>query len=259
MNQARFAPDVGRNGASTRSTTLALLAAVLLLAGCDDPTSRHVGVGDVDGSTVDDGGMDAALPDAALPDAALPDASVSDDGGANDACDPELCQNGGTCAADGGVACDCPSGFAGDMCEINIDDCDPNPCMNDGSCIDGVDAFTCVCPPGFTGSTCETAVDHCDPNPCQNGGTCVNNAIGFACLCRGGWSGDTCTECGTPCSARVDYYRDRFLGCFRDESFCGPSPSTCEEFCSVWMDCEGPLEIDSDGVGTVVGPEEECF
>ena len=36
------------------------------------------------------------------------------------------------------------------------DECDPNPCQNGGTCTDGIDSFTCSCEEGFTGITCQT-------------------------------------------------------------------------------------------------------
>jgi Notch-like protein len=36
-----------------------------------------------------------------------------------------------------------------------VDNCDPNPCQNGGSCTDGVNTHTCDCVEGFTGDNCE--------------------------------------------------------------------------------------------------------
>ena len=71
-------------------------------------------------------------------------------------CDPNPCQNGGSCTPDGdGFTCECAEGFTGDRCETNIDDCDPNPCQNGGTCIDGINGFQCQCPEGYSGPLCE--------------------------------------------------------------------------------------------------------
>jgi hypothetical protein len=176
-----------------------------------------------------------------------------------DDCAPNPCRNGGTCV-DGvaSLTCSCPAGFGGDFCETNLDDCASNPCRNGGTCTDGVDSYTCSCPPGFTGPSCEEA-DPCLPNPCGNGGTCMSAGSSAVCMCSGEWSGPTCEECGTSCSTRPDYYRERFLSCFRDTAFCDRPDASCEQFCSGWIGCTGSLTIDSDGVGTVEGPSAECF
>ena len=38
------------------------------------------------------------------------------------------------------------------------DDCDPNPCQNGGSCIDAVGSYKCVCEDGYTGDNCQTGM-----------------------------------------------------------------------------------------------------
>jgi hypothetical protein len=72
----------------------------------------------------------------------------------------DACLNGGTCRVDGALpACDCPSGFSGPRCEVNIDDCPANACENGGTCVDGVNGYSCACPPGLTGARCEIDQD----------------------------------------------------------------------------------------------------
>ena len=72
--------------------------------------------------------------------------------------------------------CVCKQGFAGDRCEIDIDDClDENKqsrCKNGGKCIDMIASYTCECPMNYTGADCETNIINqptCDSNPCKNG------------------------------------------------------------------------------------------
>ena len=74
-----------------------------------------------------------------------------------------------------GYICDCPEGFFGANCSVDIDYCMSSPCHNNATCEDvvGGAGYVCVCVTGYTGSDCETEVDECASSPCQNGGTCT--------------------------------------------------------------------------------------
>jgi len=76
--------------------------------------------------------------------------------------------------------------------EPEFDDCDPNPCQNGGSCTDIGDGFSCQCVDGFEGLDCSTNSDDCNPNLCQNGGVCVDGDGDFTCTCVDGYTGDSC-------------------------------------------------------------------
>ncbi len=76
----------------------------------------------------------------------------------------------GTCVSQpNGFTCQCPPGYTGDSCDIDIDECESNPCLN-GDCTDQVNSYQCSCLPGFTGPNCEIEASptyNCtDRNPC---------------------------------------------------------------------------------------------
>ncbi|XP_051554569.1 neurocan core protein-like [Myxocyprinus asiaticus] len=73
------------------------------------------------------------------------------------------CLHGGTCLPHGeGFRCFCPQGYAGESCEIDVDDCQSNPCENGGTCIDKEDLFICVCLPSYSGDRCERDTEGCE-------------------------------------------------------------------------------------------------
>ncbi|CAB1337314.1 unnamed protein product [Coregonus sp. 'balchen'] len=158
----------------------------------------------------------------------------------HDPCTRNPCQNGGSCKRRLSVgpdmktaesvpvilvsnhplqpyACSCRPGYAGALCETDIDECLPSPCHNGGTCHNLVGGFSCTCPEGFTGMACERDINECLSNPCKNGALCQNYPGGFNCLCKSGFAGKTCDsiinhcECnpcfnGGSCQNRVDGY-----------------------------------------------------
>lgn len=102
------------------------------------------------------------------------------------------CLNGGVCS---GGACDCSgTGYAGAMCEMDVDECLAAPCLNGGVCTNTLGSFTCDCSAvDFGGPTCSVPIDDCAVNPCLNGGVCVDGVRSSTCDCTGtGFTGALC-------------------------------------------------------------------
>ncbi|XP_037132276.1 neurocan core protein-like isoform X1 [Syngnathus acus] len=78
-------------------------------------------------------------------------------------CVTNPCLHGGRCLPQGtGYSCYCPQGYAGENCEIDVDDCQSEPCENGGTCIDKIDSFLCLCLPSYGGDTCEKDIEGCE-------------------------------------------------------------------------------------------------
>lgn len=55
--------------------------------------------------------------------------------------------------------CQCPVGFTGPFCLMEINECDSHPCLNKGSCVDSLGTYRCICPLGYTGKNCQVGGD----------------------------------------------------------------------------------------------------
>lgn len=137
-------------------------ALLVLVSACsgsrDDTTSQPDAQGGAPNTQeVDAGGSTAASPDAT-------DAMGGAAGTGGEAavmvapCSTPRCSNGGICREDGVTfRCECPVGFGGAACELNVDDCSTSPCQNGGLCEDGIADYSCRCPEKFRGKRCELA------------------------------------------------------------------------------------------------------
>ncbi len=74
--------------------------------------------------------------------------------------------------------CACPSGWTGDVCEVNVDECDLGPCKNNGTCVDSVNGYRCVCPHEYGGSECQNRRS-CADTPCLETGSSCANVMGY--------------------------------------------------------------------------------
>ncbi|VDL75498.1 unnamed protein product [Nippostrongylus brasiliensis] len=99
--------------------------------------------------------------------------------------------------------CTCQSGFAGKLCETDVNECELTPCQHGGTCINTEGSFECLCEPQFTGPQCEQEVVTCATSPCLNQGTCVDTQIGYYCICPFGYEGKKCDKEGLKCSERI--------------------------------------------------------
>ena len=100
--------------------------------------------------------------------------------------------------------CECPAGFTGGNCGINVDECTPDPCINSNNCIDGINDYSCNCTSGWEGKNCSEDIDECATNPCKNKGTCSDNVNNYSCDCTvTGYNGTNCTVNIDECSLSV--------------------------------------------------------
>ncbi|CAH1256254.1 NOTCH2 [Branchiostoma lanceolatum] len=70
------------------------------------------------------------------------------------------------------------------VCQSNIESCGSNVCQNSGNCTScfGESVFFCDCPDGFVGKSCEINVDWCALVTCPFDWTCQDDGTHFTCL-----------------------------------------------------------------------------
>ncbi|XP_045760507.1 protein crumbs isoform X2 [Maniola jurtina] len=103
------------------------------------------------------------------------------------------CERGAHCRdVRNSYACACPPGYAGDYCQIDVDECEHHQCVNGATCQDDVAKYNCICPEGYDGQFCEHDIDECESSPCENGGTCWDEPGAFRCECGDEWRGARC-------------------------------------------------------------------
>uniref|UniRef100_A0A8C2T3U8 Protein eyes shut homolog n=1 Tax=Coturnix japonica TaxID=93934 RepID=A0A8C2T3U8_COTJA len=152
-----------------------------------------------------------------------------------DPCASQPCLNSGVCQYNqSGYICDCPAGFIGHNCEIDINECYSRPCQNRGTCIDLPNDVACSCLPLFTGKFCERILNPCELLPCLNNATCVSQQQNYKCRCMPGFTGKNCEEV-------IDYCRLLSINCLNEGLClniiggftCLCAPGWTGEFCQV--------------------------
>ncbi|XP_011674027.2 sushi, von Willebrand factor type A, EGF and pentraxin domain-containing protein 1 [Strongylocentrotus purpuratus] len=105
----------------------------------------------------------------------------------------DVCLNNATCTnLVNAYVCECANGFKGENCQINIDDCLTADCRFGSICVDGIASYTCECAEGFAGEHCEINLYDCASDPCRNGASCIDLKSNFSCCCAPGYTGRLC-------------------------------------------------------------------
>ncbi|XP_076303298.1 cell polarity complex component crumbs isoform X3 [Lasioglossum baleicum] len=122
------------------------------------------------------------------------------------ACALNPCKNNGTCTpmprSRREFVCECPPGFEGKVCDINVDDCVDVVCPDGRICVDGIAGYECKCHEGYRDPNCTLIVDHCATKPCNNG-TCIDlGERGLECRCNPGFQGKLCDEDVDECEVK---------------------------------------------------------
>ena len=83
-----------------------------------------------------------------------------------------------------------------------VDLCDPNPCQNGGTCAVTRNSVFCICPPPFDDPYCEK--DPCQDTNCASGSTCIAVGGSSICACPYGKDGEQCDQ-GLFCLCCISY------------------------------------------------------
>jgi len=103
--------------------------------------------------------------------------------------------------------CFCAGGYAGYLCDHEVDECASKPCLHGATCTHGTDTYACTCTAGYSDvptGTCYTEMDECASAPCLNKARCFDHIDSYTCVCSDGYSGYNCEinvdECASsPC------------------------------------------------------------
>ena len=145
-----------------------------------------------------------------------------------DECVSMPCRNGGLCHESGSCSGGDPCAAVSSMMPHNATGaCIPRP---------PADAYACNCPIGFAGSLCETDIDECASNPCWNGASCAESASNaeiapgvYRCTCAVGFSNGYCpnntmTAYNASCGIAESEGFDASGNCDIDADECASAP-----------------------------------
>ncbi|XP_015205363.2 slit homolog 3 protein isoform X1 [Lepisosteus oculatus] len=132
------------------------------------------------------------------------DGELQDLGAAPRAADGVLpgCHSCSVCAqgpcrqrGDTGVACECPPGRSGPLCDQRApaDSCQGNRCAH-GLCVPRGPAYTCQCAEGYSGQYCDLREEPaaCRGRPCGQGECRLTESGEPTCHCQPGYTGPAC-------------------------------------------------------------------
>nr|KAG5712927.1 hypothetical protein BaRGS_007524 [Batillaria attramentaria] len=179
---------------------------------------------------------------------------------AEHACSTNPCAHGGTCVdIINGFACNCPTGWTGETCLINIDECESNPCLHGGTCEDRENGYECVCLSGWQGPHCQLDADECSGSPCANAYACQNLYGDYRCDCQPGWTGKRC-------DINIDNCRD--ISCQNrascvdlvDDYYCACLPGYTGHLCEQEIDecASNPCQNGATCVDTLAAFQCQC-
>ncbi|XP_077205134.1 sushi, nidogen and EGF-like domain-containing protein 1 isoform X3 [Paroedura picta] len=106
------------------------------------------------------------------------------------------CRNGGKCLDGNSTVCQCPLGYFGLLCELEVTatPCSMSTqCPDGGYCMEYGGSYLCVCHTDY-GTNHTVPPSPCDSDPCLNGGSCEAQDDSYTCECTRGFIGRHCEK-----------------------------------------------------------------
>jgi hypothetical protein len=156
-------------------------------------------------------------------------------------CEAQAANEGGACMTTGGLSGACTDGecVPTDLC-VDVTCTTPDTCHDPGAC----DPSSGICSEPVP--TVDFMNDEFNCGSCGHecfGEKRNSTCSGGECVCPPDTEDCSSGGCTTLCSARPEYFQERFQSCFNDKAFCeGRSGQTCCEFCTGWAGCYGSMD-----------------